>query len=294
VLHNFIKYFEAKKDLFPKFPYTKIPVFIDVDPNDHRTGVLPKEPLGVELAKAILNCSFLHLYGVYVHGGSSYQSINAEQIESSSERERDSVLNLVENLVSSGAITDEYRKTLVVATGSTPTSSLPAKNMNGINEFHPGNYILNDAHQYSIGVCGVESCAQTIFATVISQYRTPIPRLLIDAGAFALSKDKGPSHISYPGSNSNDTYNSYGVVAGHYPRLIVSTVSQELGSIIENPSLPKSSESTLLSQFPVGSKVNIIPNHSCMSSYCYEYLYIIDNNNNVLDKWRTCPRHSTH
>jgi len=142
---------------------------------------------------------------------------------------------------------------------------------------HPGNYILYDSHQVSIGACALADCGSTVLTRVLSKYAEPYPKMLIDAGAFALSKDKGPTHL--PG------YNTYGLIVGH-PNLVVSAISQEIGTISA-----KEGHSLNLNDFQIGSQLTIIPNHSCMTSYCYEYFFVVDSNNNVLDKWKTCPRH---
>lgn len=109
----------------------------------------------------------------------------------------------------------------------------------------------------------------------MSNYDFPQPRLLIDAGAFALSKDLGPAHLGYK---------SYGVIKGH-PDLIITSISQEIGVIIGKDSKLN------LNDYPIGSLLEIIPNHSCLSTYCYDHLQIVSDNGKVIDRWITCPRH---
>lgn len=53
----------------------------------------------------------------------------------------------------------------------------------------------------------------------MSKYNFPRPRLLIDAGAFALSKDRGATHLQEEVS--------YGKVIGH-PHLRLADISQEV------------------------------------------------------------------
>jgi len=267
VLSNFLKFWEAN-DIG-----VKIPVYIDVDPRDHRSGVIPEGPMAVQLAKKIESSKHINFHGLYCHSGFSYAATNKEEIQHASGEERDSILKVFTSLKSAGLFPENG----IVAVGSTPACSRLASSMKGINEMHPGNYALYDSHQYLIGACDLEDCASTILSRVLSQYTEPIPRLLIDAGAFALSKDKGPTHIH--------GYNSYGLVAKH-PTLIISAISQELGTIIA-----KDGHTFNAGDFPPGSLLQIIPNHSCMSSYCYEYFNVVDGNGNVVDQWKTCPRH---
>jgi len=271
VLDNFIKFWETNRNDIPAF--TKIPVYIDIDPNDHRTGIDPEGKIGPELARRICASTVAEFVGLYVHGGSSYSSKDKNEILSSAEHERDIVLRVYNKIKEEGLITPR----VVVATGSTPTATIHPASMNGITEMHPGNYIFYDVHQYSIGSCSLQDCAATVLTRVLSKYDYPHPRVLIDAGAFGLSKDRGPVHLG------GDT--SYGVVVGH-TNVIVSAISQEIGTITA-----KTGQNMNLTEFKVGTQLQIIPNHSCMSSYCYEFLNIINANGVVVDQWKTCPRH---
>jgi len=272
VFSNFVTFWESNRKDMPSF--TKIPVYIDVDPDDHRTGVYPEGNQASVLAKKISESSVAELSGLYVHGGSSYLSKNKPEIQSSAEHERDIVLRVYNTLKKEGLLPS---RDLVVATGSTPTASVHPSSMTGITEMHPGNYIFYDAHQYCIGSCRLEDCAATILTRVLSRYDDPHRRLLIDAGAFALSKDRGPVHLWNEGS--------YGLVVDH-PEAIVSSISQEVGTITA-----KTGQSLNLNEFKVGAPLQLIPNHSCLSSYCYDFLNVVDENGVVVDQWKTCPRH---
>jgi len=267
VLNNFIQFCQENN------VKTKMPVYIDIDPRDHRTGVDPQGAVAISLAKKITSSDYVRLHGLYIHGGFSYHAKNAAEVKSAAEQERDTILAFRARLKSEGI---EIPADLVVATGSTPTACCHPDLMKGINEFHPGNYLLFDAHQVGIGVCRADNCATTILTRVLSKYEQPVRRLLIDAGAFALSKDRGPVHI--------DGYESYGLVVGH-PHLTISSISQEVGVIVA-----KDGHVLDFASYPIGLQLQIIPNHSCLSSYCYERLYVVDGEA-VLDEWKTCPRH---
>jgi D-serine deaminase-like pyridoxal phosphate-dependent protein len=67
---------------------------------------------------------------------------------------------------------------------------------------------------------------------------------LIDAGALALSKDVAPPHVGFGG------------IRGH-PALEVVKVTQELGKVSS-----ASGEPVEFSKFPVGSLVEVLPNHN--------------------------------
>uniref|UniRef100_A0A6B2L6F0 D-serine dehydratase n=1 Tax=Arcella intermedia TaxID=1963864 RepID=A0A6B2L6F0_9EUKA len=268
VLENLEK-FAAEKDV-------QFRVYIDMDPCEHRTGIEPNNPLGLELAKRISQSKHLILHGIYVHAGNSYHSTKSEEIKKVAQLERDLVVGFKEKLKEHGYDVP------VVAVGSTPTATQMADNMQGVNEFHPGNYTCFDAHQAAIGTCSLDDCAATVLTRVVSTHQVPYPRMVIDAGGFALSKDLGPTHIV----NQEHPYDKrqFGVVVGH-PELWITSVSQEVGIIVASPN-----HQLDVTKFPVGTLLRIIPNHSCYSSYCYEKLYIVKDDT-VIDQWKTCPRH---
>jgi len=162
----------------------------------------------------------------------------------------------------------------VVATGATPTAVIRPHDHNGVNELHPGNYVFLDAYQATIGTCKWEDCALSVMCRVMSKYNHPHNRLLVDTGAFALSKDSGPNHIGQ--------YNQYGVIVGH-PDLKITYVSQELGIVVGDPPLD-------LDKYPIGTLFRIIPNHSCMATNCYEHINILKDGV-IIDQWKVCPRH---
>jgi len=133
-----------------------------------------------------------------------------------------------------------------------------------------------DTFQSTIGSCSLQDCSNVILTRVISKYKGSKPRLLIDAGAFALSKDPGPIHIN--------NYKAFGLVEGH-PELKLTSISQEVGVIV-------ATEGVLdVDQYDIGMLLRIIPNHSCLSTYCFEKVFVVDGEY-IIDEWKTCPRHS--
>eukprot|EP01130_Rhizamoeba_saxonica_P008701 TRINITY_DN3513_c0_g1_i1.p1 TRINITY_DN3513_c0_g1~~TRINITY_DN3513_c0_g1_i1.p1 ORF type:complete len:255 (+),score=57.06 TRINITY_DN3513_c0_g1_i1:590-1354(+) len=246
-------------------------VYVDIDPNEHRTGLDPEDSEGIEIVKRIISSQHLEFYGLYVHGGHSYESHNPQEIKKCSIEESEMVLSFKTYLENQNISVG------TVAIGSTPTASHPATElMQQITEFHPGNYIFYDTHQANIGSCSFKECSNVIITRVISRYKGSHKRLLIDAGALALSKDLGASHTGYK---------QYGVIVGH-PELKISSISQEVGIVVA-----ADGEELVIDQYPIGTMLKIIPNHSCMSNYCFDHVYVADDEDNVIDEWVTCPRH---
>ena len=64
----------------------------------------------------------------------------------------------------------------------------------GIDEVRPGNYVFFDTFQATLGSCRVDEIAFSVLATVIGAYPER-HEVVVDAGALALSKDPGPTHL---------------------------------------------------------------------------------------------------
>lgn len=139
-------------------------------------------------SQSISNQIQVLLHGLYYHGGNSYGSKSSSEIETYAEKERDAVRGMKEECDAFGLSFG------TLAVGSTPTCSQPPANLDPINEFHPGNYIFYDSWQAMIGSCDWEKNASWVLSQVISSYTKP-DRIAFDAGALALSKDLGATHM---------------------------------------------------------------------------------------------------
>ena len=92
---------------------------------------------------------------------------------------------------------------------------------------------------------------------------------MVDAGALSLSKDTSP-------------FKDFGRIVGH-PELLLKRISQEVGIIERHDGGPITEE-----DLPVGSKLKIIPNHSCLSAACFDRYFVVDAENKVVDTWQRC------
>ena len=137
-----------------------------------------------------------------------------------------------------------------------------------MTEIRPGNYALFDKFQADIGSCSLGEAAATVLTTVVAHYPQH-NQLLIDAGALALSKDPGAVHI--------DDRIVYGAVVEN-PGLKLFSISQEHGLITAE-------EPIAFNDYPVGSLVQIIPNHSCLTAALFDRYHVVENNE-VVDEWR--------
>jgi D-serine deaminase-like pyridoxal phosphate-dependent protein len=158
----------------------------------------------------------------------------------------------------------------VVSVGSTPTSMLADSFREEITEIRPGNYVFFDYTQVALGSCSVNDCALTVLSSVISKHAN---RVVTDAGATALSKDGGPTHI--------EPNVGYGKIIQDYQkgqldtRVIIESLSQEHGKVI------LTEEEVELQH---GERIRIIPNHSCLTANLYDYYQVVEGDS-VVDRW---------
>ena len=155
--------------------------------------------------------------------------------------------------------------------GSTPTATA-FERLDGVTEIRPGNYVLFDLFQASIGSCSLSDIALSVVTEVIA-YSPKRHELLIDAGALAMSKDLGPTHL-------NDQV-EYGMVCDisytHLPHLSLVGLSQEHGKIKTSPTFD-------FDAITIGSRLRILPNHSCLVTALYDQLHIA-HGSHVVDTW---------
>ncbi len=159
---------------------------------------------------------------------------------------------------------------MVRSVGSTPTTSVMAE-LPEADEIRPGNYVFYDAFQAAIGACQLSQCAMSVLTTVIGSYPES-SHLLIDAGALALSKDRGADHLNpFPG---------FGTVCDLDLRLLpvkLTVLSQEHGRIEGRPET--------LARFGLGARLRIIPNHSCLTAAMYDSYQVLENGK-IAAQWR--------
>lgn len=237
-------------------------VYLEVDCGDHRSGVKPTSLEAIEIPRAISDASNLSFAGVLTHGGHSYGAKTIDEVKAIARQERDTVVELAERLRADGI------EVPTVSIGSTPTIS-HAEDLSGIDEVRPGNYILYDAFQATIGSCSLDDCALTILAAIVHRSNE---KLIIDAGAIALSKDRGPVERD-PGCGYGRVLDLDGNDLG----LRVAGVSQEHG-VIPIPDLGVSE------RFRVGDRVRILANHSCISTAQHTH-YNVLGNGEIVDRW---------
>ncbi len=239
-------------------------VFVKIDCGTHRVGVEPHTAEAVEIPRLISDSAKLKFAGLLTHAGHSYDVKTRDEILDVARHERDFMVELAERLRSQGI------EVPTVSIGSTPTMSV-IDHLDGIDEIRPGNYIFFDAFQATLGSCGFEDTALTVLTAVIHKDNTR-RRLVVDAGAIALSKDRGPVGLD-PGCGYGHVLDLEGNETG----MRVTGLSQEHGEI-------EAGDSEHFKRLNVGSRVRILANHSCLTAAQHSHYDVIENGQ-IIDRW---------
>lgn len=246
----------------------RFPVLIEVDCGDHRSGLAPDDPALLELAKILHASPGTELRGVCTHGGQSYAGRSPVDHTATAEIERAAAVGVAERLRAAGLPCP------VVSVGSTPTA-MYAAHLRGITELRCGVYMFGDLFQAAIGGCTEADIAISVLAAVIG-HRRERNTLLIDAGALALSKDLSTQRLP-PAFQAG-----YGAVATldgvRLPGLTVAGVSQEHGQITGPAPID-------FARFPVGTRLRILPVHSCLTAAAYDRYHVLDGGQEVVATW---------
>ena len=243
---------------------TAIPVWLKLDCGLHRAGVDPDDERSAALAARRARSPQVDFRGVLTHAGQSYRARSRDEALAAARDERAVTLAFVSRLAEAGIAVPE------VSVGSTPTATA-AEDLEGITEIRPGNYLFFDAFQAAIGSCTLGDVALSVLATVVSAFPDQ-QRAVVDAGALALSKDPGPTHV--------DPACGFGRLVAvddqhPLPGIRLTSLSQEHG-VVEGPGT---------AALRPGSRLRILPNHSCLAAACFERLHVV-RGAEVIDDWK--------
>jgi len=228
----------------------RVTIMIEIDPGQHRSGVLP-EAAGA-LAEAVIRLG-LEVEGVFTHGGHGYWDPDSPARAAHDEVER---LGLaVQSLDDLGIAVSR------VSAGSSPTALGSAREP--VTEERPGTYVFNDRQQVRLGVAGPDQVALVVAATVVS---TAVPgQVVIDAGSKSLGSDR-PAWLEGFGS---------------VPELdgTVTGLSECHGIVEIGDRTPPR----------VGTMVRVVPNHVCPVVNLFD-AYEVVAKGEVVDRWPVSAR----
>lgn len=238
---------------------------VEIDCGEHRGGVPAESDELIEVARA-LGGAFA---GVATHGGQSYGARSREEFDAIAQIEADTLRRAATRLHAGGLASE------VVSLGSSPTA-LAAVDLAGITEVRAGVYMFWDCFQAGIGACAIEDIALSVLAEIIGRPGVRPNEFLIDAGAFALSKDTSTAALA---PEKNVGFGLVCDVDGHViPGLRVEKVWQEHGLIRAPAPIPAG-------LFRIGDRVRILPNHACPTAAAHDRYHVVNGAREVVGEW---------
>ena len=246
-----------------------VDVLIELDTGEHRSGVLPDSQELIEIGRALDETPGVSLRGVLTHAGDSYQCRSIEAIQDIAEEERAGTVGAAERLRQAGLPCP------VVSVGSTPTV-VHARHLDDVTEVRCGVYMFGDVFQSEIHSCSMGDIAVSVLATVIG-HREGLNSALIDAGALALSKDRSTGAEGLPediGFGLVMDENGLGRIDG----IRVTHVYQEHGLLTCEGDFP-------FDKLPIGARVRVYPNHSCLTAAMYDTYQVVEGPDYVIAQW---------
>ncbi len=233
---------------------------IEVDTGESRGGVRPDD----DALLAIADRLGANLAGVMTHAGHSYAGRSIADMARIAEAERSGVVRAADRLRAAGYPAP------VVSMGSSPTA-LHAASFDGVTEVRAGVYMFGDLFQAEIFTHAIEDIAVTVLTSVIG--RRP-GKLLVDAGGLALSKDRSTE-------GAPRDY-GFGLMLDRMGQrtpgeAIVRRAYQEHGVIELDPAHPVA--------LPIGGRLRIAPNHTCMTAAAHDRYYVVDGGDEVVAIW---------
>ena len=231
-------------------------IWMKVDCGYHRAGVDPAADQLTALAGELAATSGFEFAGILSHSGHAYDAADRDAMIGIAEQERHVMAAAADRIRAAGIDVRD------VSVGSTPAMSV-VESLRGVTEARPGNYAFYDYTQCVLGSCEPADVAVSVLTSVVS--RMP-GHSVVDAGALSMSKDPGPDN----GSGMGPIWDKER--PGHlHASLKLSSVSQEHG-IVNRP-------------LPVGTRLRVMPNHSCLTVACFDEYHVV-RGNQVVDRWK--------
>ncbi len=239
-------------------------VLIEIDTDDHRSGIKPESQLLLDVAAALVTPGAT-IAGVLTHAGSSYDLNTLAALIAMAEQERALCVRAANRLRDAGFSCE------TVSVGSTPTA-LSAVSLEGVTEVRAGVYIFFDLVMHNVGVCAMDEIALSVLTTVIG-HQEEKGWAIIDAGWMAMSRDRG--------TQTQTTDFGYGQVcrADGTPisGCFVTGANQEHGIISTH--IPHGS--SIREMYPVGMQLRILPNHACATGAQFPQYQALDSTGEV-------------
>ncbi|MEQ1737478.1 MAG: alanine racemase [Rhodoglobus sp.] len=226
-------------------------LMLAIDSGLGREGVAPNQ--APDVAERIAALPGVELVGIFTHEGSVYGARDAADRDRRATEAGALMVELATEIRGRGVALTH------VSLGSSASARAVAS-VKGVTQIRPGIYAVNDFGQIALGNATLETTAIRVIATVVSH---PEPgRAAIDAGSKALSADLVPAsahRAEHPG---------LGFIV-NAPGWTIERMSEEHGWlrwIGHGEPIP----------LPVGSRLEIVPNHACMAFFSLRRATVID------------------
>jgi D-serine deaminase-like pyridoxal phosphate-dependent protein len=215
-------------------------MMLAIDSGLGREGASPdKAP---DVAAEIAALPGVELVGIYTHEGSTYGAVDRADLEARARAVGEKMVGAADAIRARGIALPS------VSLGASASARAVA-HVPGVTEIRPGIYAFNDVGQIALGNASLETTAIRVIATVISH---PDPdRACIDAGSKALSTDLVPA------AAHREEFPGHGMIV-NAPGWVVERMSEEHGWLRWHGSGAPTA-------LPVGTRLEIVPNHACMA-----------------------------
>jgi D-serine deaminase-like pyridoxal phosphate-dependent protein len=233
-------------------------VWIEVDTDGHRSGVLPESEELIAIGRLLHGDGQrrhgARLGGVMTHAGASYSLSTPEALCAMAEQERSRCVRAAQRLRAAGL------PCVVVSVGSTPTA-LSAVQLNGVTEVRAGVYVFFDLVMANVGVCSTQDIALSVLTTVIG-HQVDKGWAIVDAGWMAMSRDRG-TQAQAQDYGYGQVCDLHGTPLAGY---LMTGANQEHGIVSLAPQVQSrdaAAQQPIAQRFPIGMQLRILPNHAC-------------------------------
>ena len=226
----------------------KVGLFIKIDTGYNRTGLTSEDIEVSTIINEIRNSNIIHFKGFLAHAGHTYSAKSTKEILSIMDNSKKILSGIKNKYIHSFP-------NIITSYGDTPSCSI-SDNLNGFDEYRPGNFVYYDIMQYHLGSCAIEDIAVAVACPVVAKHKSR-NEIIIYGGGVHLSKE------FMEDDNNNRSY-GYVVEFTNYKWKYQDTVSY-LKSLSQEHGILKVSKE-LMNRVEVGSLIGILPIHSCMTA----------------------------
>ena len=231
-------------------------VLIKIDVGFHRCGIDPAPATALPFIRGVAALPGLHLRGLLAHAGHAYHARSDDDLRTIAVDEALTLRSLADAARHDGVPIDE------LSAGATPSMRFSLE-QDGLTEYRAGNDVYFDRTQIGLGAAGLDDCALTVLATVVS--KPADGRIILDSGAKTLAADgaRGFSPLAGHGTVLRDIARA----SDPDENLIVERLSEEHATV-----------RVVSGRTPLepGDRVRLVPNHSCVVSNLVDRAWITD------------------